>query len=69
MPVHDADGDTMYPFSEKSFRNLLPTALASSQNPALNAGWPQQVCPGLYETLQPAFSSTLIVLKAVSGYN
>jgi len=55
----------MYLSSEKSFKNLLPISLASSQKPALKAGWPQQVWLGLYSTVQPAFSKTLTVLKAV----
>lgn len=38
MPVQDAEGETITVSDEKSFKNLLPTALASSQQPALNAG-------------------------------
>jgi hypothetical protein len=47
--------------------NFWQTAFDSSQKPALKAAWPQQVCLVLYDTVQPAFSKTLIMLKAVSG--
>jgi hypothetical protein len=64
-PTQLALGETIYSASEKSFKNLEQTDFDSSQNPALNAGWPQHVWFVLYDTLHPAFSNTLTMLKAV----
>jgi hypothetical protein len=54
MPVQLAEGVTIILSAEKSFRNLRPTALASSQKPALNAGCPQQGYSSRYSPLSPA---------------
>ena len=47
--------------------NLSATACASSLYPLLNAGCPQQVCPGGNSTSTPSLSRTLTIPSPTPG--
>src|SRR5215471_10820960 len=69
MLVHEPDGATTYSLSLKISINLFAKVRASSANPLLNAGCPQQVCSERNSTSTPSLRSTLTTHIPVSGKN
>src|SRR5262249_10024595 len=69
MLVHDPEGATTYSLSAKISINRFANARASSVNPLLKAGCPQQVCSIRNSTSTPSLLSTVTTLIPASGKN
>ena len=68
MSPQEPDGTTTGTSSSpKTSIKCRAIARASSQEPELNAGWPQQVWPAGTSTVSPRRSSRVTVAKPTSG--
>ena len=67
MLVQLPEGRTTYSASSKTSRVLLARGLASSQYPALKAGWPQQVWPSGKSTSTPRALRSLTAATPASA--
>src|SRR3990172_5165636 len=67
MAAQEPDGVTIGASPSKTDRKCEATARASSAYPALNAGWPQQVCPLGKTAVTPNLRKSLSMDSPTSG--